>query len=86
MTTILAAGDHFVLTSLLVDHVWQAAPEADVRELTLPGRLRRSATWPRSVRPPAPKSNSSRRSRESRSARPTWPADRLIVSFDTDTP
>lgn len=36
MTTILAAGDHFVLTSLLVDHVRHAAPDADVRELTLP--------------------------------------------------
>jgi D-3-phosphoglycerate dehydrogenase len=36
VTTILAAGDHFVLTSLLADHVRHAVPDADVRELTLP--------------------------------------------------
>lgn len=36
MTTILAAGDHFVLTSLLTDHVRTTVPDADVRQLTLP--------------------------------------------------
>jgi D-3-phosphoglycerate dehydrogenase len=36
VTTILAAGDHFVLTSLLTDHVRRAVPDADVRRLTLP--------------------------------------------------
>ena len=36
MTNILAAGDHVVRTSLLVDHVRQVAPDADFREITLP--------------------------------------------------
>jgi D-3-phosphoglycerate dehydrogenase len=34
--TVLAAGDRFVLTSLLVDAVRAEVPDADVRELTLP--------------------------------------------------
>ncbi|MFF3713174.1 2-hydroxyacid dehydrogenase [Streptomyces phaeochromogenes] len=36
MTTILTAGDHFVLNSLLLDRLRPAAPAATFRELTLP--------------------------------------------------
>ena len=37
MTTVLAAGDHFVRTNLLVDALREAVPDGlDVRELTLP--------------------------------------------------
>uniref|UniRef100_A0AAU3GL67 2-hydroxyacid dehydrogenase n=1 Tax=Streptomyces sp. NBC_01401 TaxID=2903854 RepID=A0AAU3GL67_9ACTN len=36
MTTILAAGDHFVRNSLLTDRIRPVAPGATVRELTLP--------------------------------------------------
>ena len=34
--TVLAAGDHFVLSSLLADAVRAEAPDVEVRELTLP--------------------------------------------------
>lgn len=36
MTTILAAGDRFVLNSLLIDRLRTGAPTATFRELTLP--------------------------------------------------
>ncbi|MEV6110201.1 2-hydroxyacid dehydrogenase [Streptomyces sp. NPDC051940] len=36
MTTILTAGDHFVLNSLVREHLHPVAPDATVRELTLP--------------------------------------------------
>ncbi|MCN9241523.1 2-hydroxyacid dehydrogenase [Streptomyces sp. RY43-2] len=36
MTTILTAGDHFVLNSLLTDRLRTVAPDATFREITLP--------------------------------------------------
>lgn len=39
MTTILAAGDHFVRNSLFIDRLRPIAPTATVRELTLPWPL-----------------------------------------------
>ena len=36
LPTVLAAGDHFVLSSLLADAVRAQAPDAEIRELTLP--------------------------------------------------
>lgn len=53
---ILAAGDHFVLNSLITDAITEAlrregAAPAEITELTLPWPLAPSARSPRSRRP-----------------------------------
>lgn len=53
---ILAAGDHFVLNSLITEALRRdVAGPAEITELTLPGRSPRSGTSPRSMRPTTPR-------------------------------
>lgn len=57
MTTILTAGDHFVLNSLLLDRLRPAAPTATFRELTLPWPVEPFGEVAEVRRPPAPRTS-----------------------------